>query len=190
MTNSEKVINWRKRTKQRMVDAFNGECGVCKYRKFIGALEFHHLESDKKERGLSGMIVNPSSWIKIVKELKKCVCLCSTCHREVHGGITTLPHNISRFNEEFTEYRKVYAHEMDKCPICGIEKWAGQKTCSYKCAAQMARKYDWDRHDLKVLFIEKKMSMRAISRIVGCSDVAVKKRLKKLNLLFTGSSAR
>jgi len=183
MTNSEKVINWRQRTKQRMVDAFGGDCGVCGYRFYMGALEFHHLVSEEKEQGLSDMIANPSAWSKIVMELRKCVCLCSRCHKEVHAGVTDLPSNIRRFDEGFVEYRKVFEKEMDPCPICGASKLLKQKTCSYKCAAQMARKYDWDSVDLYDLYVVKKMSKLAISKIVGCSDVAVKKRLKKLNFI-------
>ena len=181
ITNGKHVINWRKRTKQRMVDAFEGKCGICSYDCFLGGLEFHHLESEEKERCLSGMIVNPSAWSKIVIELRKCVCLCSRCHREVHGGVTQLPHGIPRFNEEFYEYRKAYSKEMNACPICGKEKWEGQKTCSYECAAQMARKYDWNKINLKE-WLEKGFTIQNIANEMGCSWGAVKKRLFKEGL--------
>lgn len=182
MTNSEKVLSWRQRTKQRMVDAFSGSCGICKYDFYNGALEFHHLESDNKEQGIAKMIVNPAAWSKIVKELRKCVCLCSRCHKEVHAGVTLLPVNIPRFEESFSEYRKVFEKEMDKCPVCGTNKPTIQKTCSYKCAAKTAYKYDWNSFDLKSMYVDQKISQSAIAKLIGCSDVAVRKRLIKLGL--------
>lgn len=181
--NSEKVINWRARTKQRMVDAFGGECGICKYNKFIGTLEFHHLNSDDKERGLAGMIVNPSAWNKIVTELRKCVCLCANCHREVHGNIISIPQDIKKFDENFVDYKKVYEKEMDECPICKTLKLSKQKTCSYKCAAKIARKFDWGKYDLYDLYFNQKLSMVKIGKLIGCSDNAVKKRMKKLKMI-------
>lgn len=183
MTNTQKVLNWRLRTKQRMVDAFGGKCGICEYKKYIGGLEFHHLISEEKERGVAGMIVNPAAWHKIVHELRKCVCLCSRCHREIHGEVTQLPRDIKRFDESFADYKKAYEKEMNPCPICQKPKWAGQQTCSYECAAKKAWKVDWSSVDLYDLYVVKKTPKITIAAIVGCSDAAVNKRLKKLNLL-------
>lgn len=177
MNNIEKVINWRQRTKQRMIDAFGGMCGVCKYNRYTGALEFHHLDSNEKERGLATMIVNPTSWSKIVIELRKCVCLCSCCHKEIHGGVITLPNDVPKFNENFVEYKTVFKKEMDICPICGNEKSINQKTCSYSCAAKKAETYNWEKISLFSM-LNQNMSYRKISEIVGCTDVAVKKREK------------
>jgi hypothetical protein len=183
ITNSEHVINWRQRTKQRMIESFGGKCGICGYNNFIGALEFHHLISDDKESSLAGMIVNPASWHKIVYELRKCVCLCSICHREVHGKVKKIPDNIQRFNELFSEYKLAYKKEMDVCPICGREKWARQKTCSLECAAKKARTVNWDSVNLYDLWIVKKITQTEIANSLGCSNSAVRKRLKKLQLL-------
>lgn len=177
MNNVEKVTNWRQRTKERMVSAFGGSCGICKYNHYVGALEFHHLDSKEKERGLSTMIVNPTSWSRIVNELRKCVCLCSRCHKEVHGNVTLIPENIPRFNEQFVEYKEVFEKEINKCPICGNEKSINQKTCSYACAAKKAETYNWEKISLYSM-LNQKMSYKRISEIVGCTDVAVKKREK------------
>jgi len=52
------------------------------------ALEFHHLDPKEKEIKISDNTTH--TWEKLVKELDKCVLLCSNCHVEVHAGIATL----------------------------------------------------------------------------------------------------
>ena len=62
------------------------KCQVCGYSRCEAALDFHHLDENKKNFGLSqnGMT---RSWDKTKEELEKCVLLCSNCHRELHAGI-------------------------------------------------------------------------------------------------------
>ena len=67
-----------------------GKCVLCGYNKYLGALDFHHLDPTQKgfeisTRGLT------RSWEKIRKELDKCVLVCANCHRELHAGISQLP---------------------------------------------------------------------------------------------------
>lgn len=38
----------------------------------------------------------------MVAEVRKCVLLCHNCHTEVHHGITLIPPDIQRFDEEAT----------------------------------------------------------------------------------------
>lgn len=67
-----------------------GVCQCCKYNKYIGALEFHHINPDEKDFGISvkGYTI---SWENNKKELDKCVLVCSNCHREIHAGLTLCP---------------------------------------------------------------------------------------------------
>lgn len=71
-----------------------GECKICGYSKYIGALEFHHLDPSKKD--LSYQSSKCWSIERIRKEVSGCVLLCSNCHREIEAGITELPNCISR----------------------------------------------------------------------------------------------
>lgn len=48
-------------------------------------LEFHHLNPKQKDFNLSHH--RNYGWKRILKEIKKCVCLCSNCHKKVHAGI-------------------------------------------------------------------------------------------------------
>jgi hypothetical protein len=76
-----KYYNMRHRIfKARAVEYKGGKCSMCGYNKFIGSLDFHHVLPHKKEKSLA----ITSNWIKMKKELDKCILLCSNCHREVH----------------------------------------------------------------------------------------------------------
>ncbi len=87
------VVRRRKQIRQRALEYKGYHCTICQYNKCLKALEFHHLESDKKDFGISAKGYT-RSWKVIVKELDKCVLLCANCHREVHEGITQLPQVI------------------------------------------------------------------------------------------------
>jgi hypothetical protein len=86
-------VNWERRQaanrrrrelRERAVRYLGGKCSICKYDKCISAFDFHHIEVWLKDFTISA---NMSSWEKIEPELKKCVLLCSRCHREVHDGM-------------------------------------------------------------------------------------------------------
>jgi len=97
--NKEKVKNkcnnWRKNNKEKMKLAVNkrnkklkekrvkekgGKCQICGYDKSIAALEFHHVNSTEKENVISRLTLR-----KAKEELKKCILICSNCHREIHN---------------------------------------------------------------------------------------------------------
>ena len=67
-----------------------GKCTLCGYNKYLGALDFHHLDPSKKDFGIS-VDGFTRSWEKIKRELDKCILICANCHREVHAGISQLP---------------------------------------------------------------------------------------------------
>lgn len=87
------VSKRRRKIKELAVEYMGGSCLVCGYSKYIGALEFHHIDPGKKEFGL-GMSGLTRSWEKTRKELDKCVIICSNCHREIHGGLI----DLAKFN--------------------------------------------------------------------------------------------
>jgi 5-methylcytosine-specific restriction endonuclease McrA len=86
---SEWVIRSRIKKKEKLVSLFGGKCKVCGYNKYIGALDFHHLNPKTKSFALSvrGLCY---SWEIVVKEAKKCIILCKNCHAEVENGIIKL----------------------------------------------------------------------------------------------------
>jgi hypothetical protein len=85
----ERVAEWRRRAKLRLVAEAGGRCALCGYDRYPGALHFHHLEPGAKSFGLSarGMA---RSYARLQAEAAKCVLLCSNCHAEVQWGIVEL----------------------------------------------------------------------------------------------------
>ncbi len=80
----------RKQIRQLALEYKGGKCSVCGYDRCLKALEFHHLESDKKDFGISAKGYT-RSWQVIKEELDKCILLCANCHREKHESNTQLP---------------------------------------------------------------------------------------------------
>jgi len=171
------IKNWRHRTKARAIKAFGGKCGICGYDKHQGALEFHHMGN--KEFTLQSQI---RSWEKIIKELKKCVCLCVRCHREVECGITNIPKNIKRFDNKFSIYKQPIIKEYNFCPICGKKKLKIRKACSQKCSGILRRKINWNLYDLYRMIKIDKMPIERIAKNIGVSGNSVRKRLIELGL--------
>lgn len=78
----EAVQKRRDKIKIMAVEYLGGKCVKCGYNKYVGALEFHHVDGNK-DFGIAAKGYT-RSWEKIKKELDKCILLCSNCHREIH----------------------------------------------------------------------------------------------------------
>ena len=79
----------RRRIKSILVREAGGRCALCGYDRFIGALQFHHLEPGLKSFGLSGNGIT-RSLERARSEARKCALLCSNCHAEVEAGFAAL----------------------------------------------------------------------------------------------------
>lgn len=73
---------------------YDGKCHRCGYNKCVAALEFHHIDPSKKDTIVSSDSITIE---KAIEESKKCVLLCSNCHKEFHAGLWNL--NELDFNE-------------------------------------------------------------------------------------------
>lgn len=87
VSKSEAVIEWRKRTKLKLVEYKGGKCQICDYNKSLNALHFHHLDPNEKDFSISGKSL---SFEKLKSEVDKCILVCSNCHSEIHEGITKI----------------------------------------------------------------------------------------------------
>jgi len=81
---SEAVTRRRRKVKQILVDEAGGACQICGYNKCAAALEFHHVDRDRKEFALSMRAAR--SLNRLRAEAAKCVLLCANCHMEVEVG--------------------------------------------------------------------------------------------------------
>jgi hypothetical protein len=82
--NVQKVIDWRRRTKEKLVAYKGGKCEICGYNKpFMSCYDFPHKNPKQKEFGIGGKGLT-RSLEKLKKEVDKCLLLCRNCHGEIH----------------------------------------------------------------------------------------------------------
>ncbi len=79
----------RLRLKKMLVESRGGQCQICGYSRCLTALDFHHIDARTKGFELSQRDLT-RSWKTILVEVKKCVLVCSNCHREIHAGLVQL----------------------------------------------------------------------------------------------------
>lgn len=184
---SQKVKSWRQRTKERIILAMGGKCVCCGYNKCQASLALHHLDPKEKDFSFGAIRANCKSWNKIVVELRKCILVCVNCHGEIHYGLTKVPSNATKFNEKYTDYLELERKEREndpsryhECPRCKKDTSNTQKYCSQKCSALAALRFNWNQFNLEEMY--KKMTVTQMAKIIGCSDVAIHKRLKRIGI--------
>lgn len=80
--NADKVVNWRRRTKIKLIHYKGGKCLKCGYDKEIAsAYDFHHRVPSEKDFQIGGSTL---AWETLKKEADKCDLLCKLCHMEIH----------------------------------------------------------------------------------------------------------
>ena len=79
----------RKEQKQKWNDILENKgmlaCSRCGYDKCFNAIEFHHINPEKKEKLMAVLFKQKPTEDKIA-ELNKCIALCANCHRELHAN--------------------------------------------------------------------------------------------------------
>ena len=86
---NDQTIKRQRIFKDKCVEYKGGECEECKYKAYVGALEFHHVDPTTKKFSLATRRLTSFSE-EIKQELDKCMILCSNCHREKHAKIKGL----------------------------------------------------------------------------------------------------
>lgn len=86
---NDQTLERQKKFKQQCIDWKGGKCVCCGYNKCNNALDFHHLDPNKKEFGISTAKLTTFDE-KIKKELDNCALVCANCHREIHAGMIDL----------------------------------------------------------------------------------------------------
>ena len=95
----------RDKVKYMAVAYKGGKCQCCGYNKYIGALEFHHVDPAQKDFGVSSQGYT-HSWDRVKQEINKCVLVCANCHREIHANIIPCPTNIINDDEASEKAKK------------------------------------------------------------------------------------
>ena len=79
---------WRKAYKAKIKAFVASEklkcgCELCGYNRTSRALDYHHINPSLKKKDVHSC----RSFLRVIKEMNKCVLLCANCHREVHDGL-------------------------------------------------------------------------------------------------------
>lgn len=169
---SQDVINWRKRTKKKIIEAMGGGCQICSYNKCPEALELHHLNPEEKEFSFSSMRSSPKKLEIIKEEIKKCILLCSNCHREVHAGLTNIPENYAKYDESYL----VSEIELKKRMI--------QQTSIVKQPIDRRKIFLTDEQLYDMLTTQFNGNKSALARALKVSETTIRKRLNKDKLHY------
>jgi hypothetical protein len=193
---NEKYKKWqrkaRKKRKNKLVAIFGGKCQICGYNKSIRALEFHHVNPKEKEITLS-LIGLLRKWEIIIKEIKKCILVCSNCHKEFHANLVSQKeideiyqqnylYINSQLDSEIKNETKIKTKKIwdKKCLYCKKHFETSDKRqvyCSHICSCINRRKMNRPSKEILLKEIEK-TNYCVVGRKYGVSDNAIRKWLK------------
>lgn len=164
---------YRDRLRERILTAMGGKCQSCGYDKCQSALECHHIDPKTKEFSIGDNFTR--SWENVKNEFRKCVLVCSNCHREIHAKIKSCP--AQYFNEDFIlevdQQVAKYKKQDSVCIECGEPVYKTSTLC-LKCAGKKRRSRERpSRDELKQLIRE--VPFLQIGRMYSVSDNSVKK---------------
>lgn len=78
----------RRQNKQtELLHSLKKPCIVCGEAEPV-CIDFHHINPEDKEFTVGKYRSRGKEWL--IREISKCVCLCSNCHRKVHAGLIDL----------------------------------------------------------------------------------------------------
>ena len=134
------VTEKRERNKRKLIEYKGGKCEICGYDKCLDALEFHHLNPEEKEFGLTkGCTLN---FDEMKNEADKCILVCANCHREIH--FKQNEERKKEINEEIEKNKEKYfssgkkisnLKKIDKLPIEILDE------CKIKTQKEVSKKY-------------------------------------------------
>lgn len=158
-----------KNRKKKVIEFMGGKCVKCGYCRNYAALEFHHLDPSKKEINISGDGIK-GSWKRLTNELRKCILVCSNCHREEHNQDMFV---LADSSIELNKILNLSIQSTGKCPTCGTEVFS-TKYCSHACSCDSRRKAKRPtREELEELI--KTTPFLQIGKMYGVSDNAIRK---------------
>lgn len=183
-SNSQSVSDYRRKRKMDLLQVAGNKCNLCGYNKAVSALEFHHIDPSQKNYGIASKGTCHSIQ-KDLLELKKCILVCSNCHREIHENQYS---QQDLWEKQF--YDEEYANKLTTlkkdiilyCSQCGTQITHDSKTgmCA-KCVAVISRKCERpSRDEMKQLL--QKYSFTELGRMFNVSDNSVRKWCVKYNL--------
>lgn len=151
-------------------------CLVCGESESI-CLDFHHLDSSNKSATISSMLETHKPLKDILNEIKKCVILCSNCHRKLHAGLHTIPeHSRSEFHAYVDSFVKEKIRKEYRCVDCGSVVSTTALRCR-SCSIKNAVKIKWP-DSATLCYLISIHGYSGTARHLNVSDNAVRKRYK------------
>ena len=170
------------------------KCEICGYDKNISALEFHHINPNNKSFPLDARRLSNYSIEKLEEEAKKCMLLCSNCHREIHHPYfdkNNIRSTLSNLELEIEKLKKEYIESRHKdgkgiCPVCGkrFKYVSGKKYCSENCKFEAKHYPSYD--DIIYKYDELK-SWERVAQYYGISRKAIAGIRKRHNKSLVSS---
>lgn len=187
VNNSVYVKNHIKKRKADLIKVFHSECCLCGFNAFQEALEFHHVNPQEKEFGLSDSNAITKALDKQLEEAKKCILVCSNCHRGIHAGHLIIPPDYQKFYDDeiaqqlLEELKKIKTHKKKYCKQCGKIIVSNKANYCVECAKINSRVVDRpSREELKKMIREKPFTY--IASYFQVSDNAIRKWCKAYGL--------
>ena len=177
-SNSQSVSDYRRNRKNNLIIACGNQCSICGYNKAVSALEFHHIKPEEKEYGIATK-GNCHNIQKDISEIRKCILVCSNCHREIHEEMFSEEelYNYQKFDEEFIEELLTPPKtSQDRfCLECGAKiSWDGKTGLCETCVRKQARKVERpNREELKELL--QHYTFTELGKMFGVADNSVRK---------------
>ncbi len=167
----------KKRRKYQVVHIMGGKCCICGYDKCVSALDLHHVSEKRNGKESMSGIIYHQSWVKILKELKKCILVCANCHREIHdteNGIKDIT-----FKRYYREWIK------KECKRCGkeFETNGDGIYCSQLCSHLDQRKVDRPSKEELQKLLNDGVKWVELGRTFGVSDNSVRKWARRYELI-------
>lgn len=166
------VYDIRRRNKIKLVEYKGGKCEICGYNKCIDALEFHHLNQNEKEFGIS--CGDTKSLEKLKREADKCIMVCANCHREIHA------------KEKNKQYLKK-EEEKIKNEYLFSEKNKGSIS---ERKINIKKLYEKDKIEDVLQKVKNKIPKKDIANFYNVSVKSIKNLLRKNNIVYNESSSK
>ena len=126
--------------KLEIIKLRGGKCEICGYDDNVAALEFHHENPEDKEMKLDMRTFAATKTEKLYEEIKKCILVCSNCHKKIHYpqyNKDKVENTLNGFIEESLKEKTVKKKTPTKyvCAYCGkpFKATTNKKFCSAKC---------------------------------------------------------
>lgn len=188
---NEQTIERQRKVKEDAVNYKGGKCQICDYSKYLGALEFHHLNPSEKDFSISNQKSTTMNRV-IKKELDKCLLVCSNCHREIHGGVIEIDEVALAQKARENEYKELIIKEkttVEKYNLCecGNRKQIKSENCSLcrksKPRESQRRVVRPSKEELERLINE--FPFTTLGKKFGVSDNAIKRWCVDAGIVLT-----